>query len=51
MGMSWEIFDFITYQFLFESNKMISHLDDHECDSEYLDAGYRICESSAPKNR
>lgn len=36
---------------LFESNKMISHLGDHECDSEYLDAEYRICEQSASKNR
>ena len=36
---------------LFKSNKMISRLGDHECDSEYLDATYRICESSVPKNR
>ena len=36
---------------LFESNKMISRLGDYEYDSEYLDAEYRICESSAPKNR
>ena len=36
---------------LFESNKITSHLGDHECDSEYLDAEYRLYESSAPKNR
>lgn len=36
---------------LFESNKMISRLGDHECDSEYLDEEYRLCESSAPENR
>ena len=36
---------------LFKSNKMISRLEDHEYDSEYLDAAYRICKSSAPENR
>ena len=44
-------FDFITYKLLFESNKMIYHLGDYECDSEYLDVAYRLCELSAPKNR
>ena len=36
---------------LFESNKITSRLGEHECDSEYLDAAYRLYESSAPKNR
>lgn len=36
---------------LFESNKIISRLGDHECDSEDLDAAYRLCELSAPENR
>ena len=36
---------------LFESNKMISRLGVHECDSEYLDVAYRLCEPSASKNR
>ena len=35
---------------LFESNKITSRLEEHECDSEYIDAVYRICETTTPEN-